>query len=55
MDVAVVWMLLVQYGCVLLWGADWLTQQSALVHWLVVGSLPPILAPAQMRPAEATR
>jgi hypothetical protein len=48
-------MLLVQFGCVLLWGADWLTRQSALVHWLVVGILPPVLALAQMRPAEAAR
>jgi hypothetical protein len=41
---AVAWMLLVQLTCVLLWDGGWLTRPSALVHWLVVGVLPPALA-----------
>ena len=44
LSVAVAWMLLVQLGCVVLWDGGWLTRQSALVHWLVVGVLPPALA-----------
>jgi hypothetical protein len=42
--IAVVWLLLVQLGCVALWDAGWLTRQAALVHWLLVGVLPPALA-----------
>ena len=38
------WLLLVQLACVLLWDAEWLTRQAALVHWLVVGVLPPAFA-----------
>jgi len=42
--IAVVWMLLVQLACVLLWDAEWFTRQAALAHWLIVGVLPPALA-----------
>jgi hypothetical protein len=42
--VAIAWLLLAQLGCVLLWDAGLLTRQSALLHWLVVGVLPPALA-----------
>lgn len=41
--VAVVWMLLVLLICVLLWDAGCLTRQASLVHWLVIGVLPPAL------------
>jgi len=44
LSISVVWMLLVQLLCVVLWDAEWLTRQAALVHWLVVGVLPPALA-----------
>ena len=50
--VAIVWMLAVQFGAVLLWDAGWLTRQAALVHWLVLGVLPPALALWGMQPAE---
>lgn len=42
--VAVVWMLAVQLACVIAWDSGWLTRPVALVHWLVVGVLPPALA-----------
>jgi hypothetical protein len=40
------------YGCwrwqlilrVVLWDSGWLTRQGALVHWLLVGVMPPALA-----------
>lgn len=51
--VAVVWMLLVQLGCVLLWDAGWLGRQAALIHWLIVGVLPPALALWGMRRPDA--
>jgi hypothetical protein len=47
--VAVVWMLLVQVGCVALWDAGWFARQAALIHWLIVGVLPPALALWGMR------
>jgi hypothetical protein len=52
---AVAWMLLVQLGCVLLWDGGWLTRQTALIHWLVVGVLPPALALWGMRPPAEAR
>lgn len=51
--VAVVWMLVVQLGCVFLWDAGWLVRQAALIHWLVVGVLPPALALWGMRQPDA--
>lgn len=42
--VSVAWMLLAQVLCVLLWDAGLLTRPAALIHWLVVGVLPPGLA-----------
>jgi uncharacterized membrane protein len=51
---AIAWLLLVQLLAVLAWEADLLTRQGALLHWLVVGVLPPALAlwtqPAAMTP-----
>lgn len=44
LSIAIVWMLLLQFICVLLWDAGWLTRQASLVHWLIVGVLPPALA-----------
>lgn len=42
--IAIAWLLLVQLVCVLMWDAEWLTRQAALLHWLVVGVLPPAFA-----------
>ena len=44
LSISVVWMLVAQVICVLLWDAGWLTRPAALVHWLLVGVLPPALA-----------
>ena len=44
MVVALVWMLAVQIACVMCWDAGLLTRQASLLHWLVVGVLPPALA-----------
>ncbi len=52
--VSVIWLLLTQLFCVLAWDFEFLTRQAALVHWLVVGVLPPALALSQMeRPDSA--
>ncbi|NOG69155.1 hypothetical protein [Roseicella sp. DB1501] len=50
---AVAWMLVVQLACVALWDAGWLARQAALVHWLVVGVLPPAFALWGMRHSDA--
>ncbi len=42
--VSLAWMILSQVGCVLCWDAGLLTRQASLLHWLVVGVLPPALA-----------
>ncbi|MBD0275758.1 MAG: hypothetical protein ICV73_28000 [Acetobacteraceae bacterium] len=42
--VSLAWMLLAQVACVLCWEAGLLTRQASLLHWLVVGVLPPALA-----------
>lgn len=42
--VSLAWMLLTQLACVMCWEADLLTRQASLLHWLVVGVLPPALA-----------
>lgn len=44
LGVSVAWMLAVQLGCVVLWDAGWFGRQGALVHWLLIGVLPPALA-----------
>ena len=38
------WMVLAQIGCVMFWEAGFLTRQASLLHWLVVGVLPPAMA-----------
>ena len=38
------WMVLAQLACVLCWDAGLLTRQASLLHWLLVGVLPPALA-----------
>ncbi|MBK1662894.1 hypothetical protein [Paracraurococcus ruber] len=52
LTVSVAWMLLVQLACVLLWDAGFFGRQAALIHWLLVGVLPPALALWTMRPVE---
>ena len=42
--VSLAWMVLAQLVCVLCWDAGLLTRQASLLHWLVVGVLPPALA-----------
>jgi hypothetical protein len=42
--IAVIWLLVAQFACVLAWDQGFLTRQAALLHWLVVGVLPPALA-----------
>ncbi len=42
--IAVVWMLTTQLICVLAWDAEWLTRQASLIHWLMIGVLPPALS-----------
>ncbi|SDB56976.1 hypothetical protein [Belnapia rosea] len=42
--IAMLWMLALQLICVVLWDSGWLTRQAALVHWLLVGVLPPALS-----------
>ena len=41
---ALAWLLAVQLLVLLAWEAELLTRQAALLHWLVVGVLPPALA-----------
>jgi hypothetical protein len=51
--ISVLWMLAVQLACVVLWDVGSLTRQGALVHWLLVGVLPPALALwVSQKPAE---
>ncbi len=42
--IALAWLLLAQLLALLAWDAELLTRQGALLHWLVVGALPPALA-----------
>ena len=42
--VTLAWMVLAHLACALCWEAGLLTRQASLLHWLVVGVLPPALA-----------
>jgi hypothetical protein len=42
-------------ACVLCWDAGLLTRQASLLHWLVVGVLPPALALWGMETEQTTR
>jgi hypothetical protein len=42
--VAIVWLLFVQLLAVLAWQTGLVSRGGALIHWLVVGVLPPALA-----------
>ena len=53
--VSLAWMILSQVGCVLCWDAGLLTRQASLLHWLVVGVLPPALAMWTMETERARR
>ena len=53
--VSLVWMMLSQVACVLCWDAGLLTRQASLLHWLVVGVLPPALAMWTMETDRAQR
>ncbi len=50
--ISVIWLLVAQLGCVLAWDFELLTRQAALVHWLVIGVLPPALALWQLEAPE---
>lgn len=52
---AIGWMVLVQVACGWLWDAGMLTRQAALLHWLMVGVLPPGLAMWSMGKAAPQR
>jgi hypothetical protein len=52
--VSLAWMIAAQIACVLCWEHGLLTRQASLLHWLVVGILPPALALWTME-AERTR
>jgi hypothetical protein len=41
---SVLWLLAIQLIAVSAWQLDLLSRQGALIHWLVVGVLPPALA-----------
>jgi uncharacterized membrane protein len=51
--ISIIWLLIVQFVAVLAWDAELLTRQGALVHWLLVGVLPPALALWSMKAPEA--
>ena len=53
--VSLAWMVLAQVGCVMVWEAGFLTRQAALLHWLVVGVLPPAMALWTMETERTTR
>jgi len=42
--ISLAWMVVAQVACVLCWDAGLLTRQASLLHWLVVGVLPPAMA-----------
>lgn len=42
--ISVAWLLFVQLLAVVAWETEILTRQGALLHWLVLGVLPPALA-----------
>jgi hypothetical protein len=50
--ISIVWLLTVQFVVVLAWDAGLFGRQAALVHWLVVGVLPPALALWTMKPTQ---
>ena len=49
--IAIAWVLFAQFLAILAWDAGLITQGSAVVHWLLVGVLPPTLALASMKPS----
>jgi hypothetical protein len=52
LGIAIIWLLVAQFAAVLAWDAGLLTRKAALLHWLVVGVLPPALALWQTRMPE---
>ena len=52
--VSIAWLLFVQFAVVLGWEAGMFTRQGALVHWLLIGVLPPALALWTMKPRSPT-
>jgi hypothetical protein len=52
---SILWLLFAQMLAMIAWDAGLLTRQGALVHWLLVGVMPPALALWSMPPAQAPR
>jgi hypothetical protein len=50
LGIAVAWLLFAQLVAVLAWDVGLLSRQAALLHWLVVGVLPPALSLWSMQP-----
>ncbi|HYZ31355.1 MAG TPA: hypothetical protein VE684_03625 [Crenalkalicoccus sp.] len=50
LGLAIAWMMALQFACILAWEAGLLGRQGALVHWLLLGVLPPALALWTSRP-----
>ncbi len=44
LGISILWLLVAQLASVLAWDAGLVTRQAALVHWLLLGVLPPALA-----------
>jgi hypothetical protein len=46
---SVVWLLAIQLLALLAWGAGLLSREAAVVHWVLLGVLPPAMALAGFR------
>ena len=44
LGISILWLLVAQLASVLAWDAELVTRQAALVHWLLLGVLPPAMA-----------
>ena len=53
--ISIAWLLFVQFVVVLVWESGLFSRQGALIHWLIVGVLPPALALWSMKPAPSTK
>jgi hypothetical protein len=46
--ISVAWLVLIQFLAVLAWGGGLLSREAAVVHWVLLGVLPPAMALAGM-------
>lgn len=42
--ISVVWLVSIQVLAVIAWGAGLLSREAAVVHWVILGVLPPAMA-----------